>query len=233
MHCHLHPVIHNYNHVLALSWFSSRKSPEEQRMWAGARRRKFGRQIYESDDEYPSPKIARHEKTNILQDLHKGLTETDNDSINQELLDTQKQYFIMSMEKLMHQIPIGKAIIETVRKNGQKNNFMCMYTASKTIIQALMNVKQSKVIKSVVDMIFGGACRYVHETVISPMLNNVVHNEHLKRAYQVYQNSVKMEENDAELEIRCLLHCIYEVLEREEHCIKSFPSSNDSANESH
>ncbi|GFU98724.1 uncharacterized protein TNCV_298961 [Trichonephila clavipes] len=174
----------------------------------------------ESDEEYPSPKISRHEETNILQDLQKGLTETDNDSINQELLDTQKQYFIMYMEKLMHQIPMGKAVIETVRKNGQENNFMCMYAASKTIIQALMNVKQSKAIKSVVDMIFGGACRYVHETVISPMLNKVVHNEHLKRAYQVYQNSIKKEENDAELEMRCLLHCIHEVLEREEHCIK-------------
>ncbi|GFY01352.1 uncharacterized protein TNCV_5078181 [Trichonephila clavipes] len=106
----------------------------------------------------------------------------------------------------MHQIPMGKAAIETVRKNGQENNFKCMYAASKTIIQALMNVKQSKVIKSVVDMIFGGACRYVHETVISPLLNNVVHNEPLKRAYHVYQSSVKKEENDAEL--RCLLYCI-------------------------
>ncbi|GFR12613.1 uncharacterized protein TNCT_732601 [Trichonephila clavata] len=62
----------------------------------------------------------------------------------------------MYMEKLMHQIPMGKAVIETVRKNGQENNFMCMYAASKTIIQALMNVKQSKAIKSVMDMIFGG-----------------------------------------------------------------------------
>ncbi|GFQ64463.1 uncharacterized protein TNCT_125941 [Trichonephila clavata] len=97
----------------------------------------------ESDDQFPSPKSARREETDILQDLQKGLTETDNDSINRELLDTQKQYFIMYMEKLMHQIPMGKAVIETVRKNGQENNFMCMYAASKTIIQALMNVKQS------------------------------------------------------------------------------------------
>ncbi|GFT61013.1 uncharacterized protein TNCV_1784281 [Trichonephila clavipes] len=173
----------------------------------------------ESDDECLSPKIVRREETNILQDLQKGLTETDNDSINQELLDTQKQYFIMYMEKLMHQIPMGKAVIETVRKNGQENNFMCMYAASKTIIKALINVKQSKAIKSIVDMIFGLACRYVHEMVISPTLNNVMHNEHLKRAYQVYQSSVKKEENDAELEMRCLLHCIHQVLEKE-HCIK-------------
>ncbi|GFQ88156.1 uncharacterized protein TNCT_361751 [Trichonephila clavata] len=110
----------------------------------------------ESDYEYPSPKLARREETNILQDLQKGLTEADNDSINRELLDTQNQYFIMYMEKLMHQIPMGKAVIETVRKNGQENNFMCMYAASKSIIQALMNVKQSKAIKSVMDMIFGG-----------------------------------------------------------------------------
>ncbi|GFQ72852.1 uncharacterized protein TNCT_444131 [Trichonephila clavata] len=148
----------------------------------------------ESDDEFPSPKSARREETDILQDLQKGLTETDNDSINRELLDTQKQYFIMYMEKLMHQIPMGKAVIETVRKNGQENNFMCMYAASKTIIQALMNVKQSKAIKSVMDMIFGGLV--------------------------VYQNSVKKEENDAELEMRCLLHCIHQVLEKEEHGIK-------------
>ncbi|GFQ71497.1 uncharacterized protein TNCT_486621 [Trichonephila clavata] len=174
----------------------------------------------ESDDECPPPKLARREETDILQDLRKGLTETDNDSINRELLETQKQYFIMYMEKLMHQIPMGKAVIETVRKNGQENNFMCMYAASKTIIQALMNVKQSKAIKSVVDMILGGACRYVHEKVVSPMLNNVVHHQHLKRAYQVYQSSVKTEENDAELEMRCLLHCIHEVLEREEQCVK-------------
>ncbi|GFQ71472.1 uncharacterized protein TNCT_395931 [Trichonephila clavata] len=108
----------------------------------------------ESDDEYPSPKLARQEGTDTLQDLQKGLRETDNDSINRERLDTQKQYFVMYMEKLMHQIPMGKGVIETVRKNGQENNFMCMYTATKTIIQALMNVKQSKAIKSVMDMIF-------------------------------------------------------------------------------
>ncbi|GFW95685.1 uncharacterized protein TNCV_19161 [Trichonephila clavipes] len=37
MYRHLHPVVHNYNHALALSWYSSEMSPEEQRMRAGAR----------------------------------------------------------------------------------------------------------------------------------------------------------------------------------------------------
>ncbi|GFY67241.1 uncharacterized protein TNIN_228401 [Trichonephila inaurata madagascariensis] len=143
----------------------------------------------ESDDECLSPKIVRREETDILQDLQKGLIETDKDSINWELLDTQKQYFIIYMKKIMHQIPMGKSVIETARKNGQENNFMCMYAAS--IIQSLMNVKQSKAIKSVVDLIFGGACRYVHETVISPMLNNVVHNVHLKRVCQSSVNKNK------------------------------------------
>ncbi|GFV11350.1 hypothetical protein TNCV_2382551 [Trichonephila clavipes] len=32
MYRHLHPVVHNYNHALALSWDSSEMSPEEQRM---------------------------------------------------------------------------------------------------------------------------------------------------------------------------------------------------------
>ncbi|GFR14667.1 uncharacterized protein TNCT_490091 [Trichonephila clavata] len=52
------------------------------------------------------------------------------------------------------------------------------------------------------------------------MLNNVVHHQHLKPAYQVYQSSVKTEENNAEQEMRCLLHCIHEVLEREQQCVK-------------
>ncbi|GFT75886.1 uncharacterized protein NPIL_18961 [Nephila pilipes] len=115
---------------------------------------------------------------------------------------------------------MGKAVIETVSKNGQSNNFMYMYTASKTIIQSVMSVKQSKATKSVVGMIARIACRYVHDKVVSPMLNNVVHNDHLKRAYQAYQDSGKKEENDVELEMRCLLHCIHEVLDRDEHCIK-------------
>ncbi|GFQ84184.1 uncharacterized protein TNCT_265231 [Trichonephila clavata] len=82
---------------------------------------------------------------------------------------------------------MGKAVIETVRKNGQENNFMCMYAASKTIIQALMNAKQSKAIKSGVSSV---------------------------------SEQCEKEENDAELEMRCLLHCIHQVLEKEEHCIK-------------
>ncbi|GFU90553.1 hypothetical protein TNCV_2574861 [Trichonephila clavipes] len=43
LHRHLHPVVHNYNHALASSWYSSEMSPEEQRMRAGE---KGGHQVF-------------------------------------------------------------------------------------------------------------------------------------------------------------------------------------------
>ncbi|GBN19725.1 hypothetical protein AVEN_261802-1 [Araneus ventricosus] len=139
----------------------------------------------------------------------------DNEALNRQLMETQKQYYAMYLEKLMHAIPMGKAIIETIEKNGRAGDFNYMYTASKTIVQSLMTIQQSKAIKSIVDMVAGVMCRYMHERVIVPMLQTVVHNTQLRRAYQAYQASVNREENDAELEMRCLLHCIHEELEKE------------------
>lgn len=176
---------------------------------------------YEEDDsaeeEEPPPKISRTHS--ILENLHKGLTETED--VNQQLIETQKQYFTVYLEKLMHQIPMGQSVIETIRKNGQKDDFMYMYTASKTIVQSLLSVKQTKATKAVVDMMAGVMCRYVHDRVISPMLVNVVGNEHLKQAYHAYQASVNKEDNEAELEMRCLLHTIHELLEKEHGCLKT------------
>lgn len=185
------------------------------------RHREDGDSVSESEDDVPTSKVMRMEESDILQDLEKNLNLPDNKELSQQLLQTQKQYFTMYMEKLMHSIPMGKAVIETIQKNGQAGDFMYMYTACKTIIQSLMNIKQSKAIKSVVDMLAGIMCRYVHERVVTPMFQTMIHSNHLKRAYQAYQSSVKVEENDAELEMKCLLHCIHEVLDKEEeHCIK-------------
>lgn len=175
----------------------------------------------EYEDDVSSSKVSRKEENDILQDLEKNLNLPDNDALSQQLLQTQKQYFTMYMEKLMHAIPMGKAVIETIQKNGHAGDFMYMYTACKTIIQSLMNIKQSKAMKSVVDMMAGMACRYVHERVITPIFMPIVSNNHLKRAFQAYQSSIKVEENDAELEMKCLLHCINEVVNKEtDHCIQ-------------
>lgn len=169
----------------------------------------------ESDDEQPLPK---HLKTTfVLEDLHRNLKEPDN--INQQLMDTQQQYFTVYMEKLMNQIPMGKAVIDVVRKNNKSDDFIYMYTASKTIIQSLLTVKQTKATKAVVDMVAGVMCRCVHENFICPMLNPVLHDEHLKAAFHAYQNCVRKEEDDAELEMRCLLHTIHQLLEKEQDAI--------------
>lgn len=173
-----------------------------------------------SDSESDSPKIMRTQETAILQDLQKGLTQTDNDSINNQLLNTQKQYFTMYMEKLMNQLPMGKDIIATIHKNGQADDFMYVYTASKTIIQSIMTVKQHKAMKSIVDMVAGIVCRYMHDRVISPMLQPVIQDEHLKRAFHAYQSSIQQEENDNELEMRCLLHCIHQTLKKDQYSVE-------------
>lgn len=156
---------------------------------------------------------------NVLEDLQRKLKEPDH--VNEQLINTQKQYFTMYLEKLMHKIPLGKSVIETVRKNGDVDNFMYMYTASKTIIQSILLVKQTKATKAVVDMFASIACRYVHEKIITPMCAEYVQTEQLKRAYQAYQASMKAEEDDAELEMRCLLHTIHELLEKDVNVYKS------------
>ncbi|GFQ76154.1 hypothetical protein TNCT_244221 [Trichonephila clavata] len=56
----------------------------------------------ESDDDALLLKLARREETDILQDLRKGLTETNNDSLI-ENFDSKAIFY--HMEKLMHQVP--------------------------------------------------------------------------------------------------------------------------------
>lgn len=172
---------------------------------------------HEESDNEDEPACKSGRTTYILEDLQRGLM--DKDDINQQLVDTQKQYFAVYMEKLMNQIPMGKAVIDTVKKNSKTDDFIYMYTASKTIIQSLLTVKQTKATKAIVDMIAGITCRCVHENFICPTLRHVVQDQHLKAAFHAYQNCVKNDEDDAELEMRCLLHTIHQLLEKEQESI--------------
>ncbi|KAG8173838.1 hypothetical protein JTE90_016327 [Oedothorax gibbosus] len=174
----------------------------------------------DEEDEAPSPKNKPTPESVILQDLERGLQQNDPTSMQQQLIETQKQYFTMYMNKLMHQLPMGKAIIDTVRKNGHDDDFMYMYTASKTIVQSIMSVKQHKAMKSMVDMVAGIACKYMHDKILTPMLKPIMDEEHLQQAFQAYQTSVNQEENDSELEMRCLLHTIHSILEKEESTLQ-------------
>lgn len=169
-----------------------------------------------SEDEEPPTKQIK--PSDVLLDLEAGLTERDD--ISQQLMNAQKQYFTTYMEKLMNQLPMGKSVIEAVRKTGSENDFMYMYTAANTIIQSLLSVKQVKATNSMVDMIAGVMCRYIHEKVLTPMLQPVVHDEHLKRAFQAYQASVKQDEDAIELELRCVVHTIKQMLEKEKDTLK-------------
>lgn len=176
--------------------------------------------LLESEDEEPLPKSTRTQEAAILQDLEQSLTKNNSNSLNQQLLETQKHYFTMYMEKLLHELPMGEAIMDAVRKNGHADDFVYMYTASKTIIQSMMSVKQYKAMKSIVDMFSGIMCRYVHDKVVTPMLKPVVQDEQLKEAYLAYQTSVQKEENNTELEMRCLLHTIYQNMEEDQQTVQ-------------
>lgn len=174
----------------------------------------------DSEEEEPLPKSTRTPEAAILQDLEQSLSQNNSNSLNQQLLDTQKHYFTMYMEKLMHELPMGPAIMDAVRKNGHADDFVYMYTASKTIIQSMMSVKQYKAMKSIVDMFSGIVCRYMHDKVITPMLKPVVQDEHLKQAFLAYQTSIQKEENNTELEMRCLLHTIYQIMEEDQQTVQ-------------
>lgn len=184
------------------------------------RDREVDKSELEMEDETRPPKLVHTTETNILKDLEKGLVEQDGDTLNQQLIETQKQYFTMYMEKLMSEIPMGKAIVESINKSGHENDFMYIYTASKTIVQSLMSVKKHKALKSILDMVAGIACRYMHCQVVTPMLRPMIEEEHLKNALQAYQANVKQEENDSEIELRCLLHTIHQILEENQHSIQ-------------
>ena len=172
------------------------------------------------DEAMTVPKMAHLPEVTILKNLEKDLMETNNQSIDQQLAETQKHYFTMYMEKLMQEIPMGKAIVESVQKNGHGGDFVYMYTASKTIVQSIMSVNKHKALKSMMDMAANIMCRYMHDKVVSPMLSSTIHEEHLKIAFEAYQKNMTREENETELEMRCLLHTIHQVLEEDQHAIR-------------
>lgn len=155
------------------------------------------------------------EETHILQDLQANLLKGDlNSSIEQRLFETQKQYFTVYMEKLMHKVPMGEDLVKIVK--GGANEFEYMFTAAKSVIQSQMRVKQIKAFHAVFDMVYSLMWRYVHEKVVSPTMEKVLSSTQLDRAYERYQACSKTEEEGSVVEMQCLLYCIQEMLESQE-----------------
>lgn len=154
-------------------------------------------------------------ETHILQELQENLLKGDlNSSIEQRLFETQKQYFTVYMEKLMHKVPMGEDLVKIVK--GGANEFEYMFTAAKSVIQSQMRVKQIKAFHAVFDMVYSLMWRYVHEKVVSPTLDKVLSSAQLHRAYERYQACSKTEEEGSVVEMQCLLYCIQEMLESQE-----------------
>lgn len=172
---------------------------------------------HDGDDlEEPStsmPKLDEISKeANILQDLQTNLMKEDH--IEKRLFETQKQYFTVYMEKLMHQIPMGKDLVNIIMRGT--NEFEYMFTAAKSVIQSQMRIKQIRAFHAVFDMVYSLVWRYVHEKVVSPTLTKVVSSKQLNMAYEKYQSCSKTEEDGSVIEMQCLLYCIQEMLENEE-----------------
>lgn len=179
---------------------------------------------HESDnlEDEPEASIPRMEEeevcqeTHILQDLKTNLLKGGdlNTSIEERLFETQKQYFTVYMEKLMHKVPMGEDLVKIIK--GGSNEFEYMFTAAKSVIQSQMRVKQIKAFHAVFDMVYGLMWRYVHEKVVSPTLEKVLNSRQLERAYEKYQECSKTEEEGSVVEMQCLLYCIQEMLESQE-----------------
>ena len=169
----------------------------------------------DSVEEDSSTKKSRQDETVILQDLQTNLLKGDLiPNIDRRLLETQKQYFTVYMEKLMHKIPMGEDLVKII--NDGSNEFEYMFTAAKSVIQSQMHVKQIKAFHAVFDMVYSLMWRYVHEKVVSPTLEKVLSSQQLKMAYEKYQACSKTEEDSSVVEMQCLLYCIQEMLESQE-----------------
>lgn len=172
---------------------------------------------YEEENGEEEPSKCRREEETILQDLHSNLLKGDlNSQIEKRLFETQKEYFTVYMEKLMHKIPMGEDLVKIIQNRGSSNEFEYMFTAAKSVIQSQMRVKQIKAFHAVFDMVYSLMWRYVHEKVVSPTLNKVLSSHQLNVAYEKYQNCSNMEEEGPVIEMQCLLYCIQEMLESQE-----------------
>lgn len=171
----------------------------------------------ETGEEEPRPSKCRVGEETILQDLHSTLLKGDlNSQIEKRLFETQKEYFTVYMEKLMHKIPMGEDLVKIIQNRGDHNEFEYMFTAAKSVIQSQMRVKQIKAFHAVFDMVYSLMWRYVHEKVVSPTLNKVLSSQQLNVAYEKYQNCSNTEEEGPVIEMQCLLYCIQEMLESQE-----------------
>lgn len=156
------------------------------------------------------------EETHILQDLQTNLQKEGdlNTSIDKRLYETQKQYFRVYMERLMHKVPMGEDIVKIVKAGS--NDFQYIFTAAKSVIQSQNRVKQIRAFHSIFDMVYNLMWRYVHEKVVSPTLDRVLSPKQLNLAYQNYHACSKMEEDGSVVEMQCLLYCIQEMLDSQE-----------------
>lgn len=172
------------------------------------------------EEEPPLAKSRREEgggETTILHDLRSHLLEGDiNRQIEARLFQTQKEYFTVYMEKLMHKIPMGEDLVKIIQNRGSANEFEYMFTAAKSVIQSQMRVKQIKAFHAVFDMVYSLMWRYVHEKVVSPTLRHVLSSQQLQVAYEKYQTYSNTEEEGPVMEMQCLLYCIQEMLESQE-----------------
>lgn len=160
---------------------------------------------------------GRREEETILQDLHNQLLKGDlNSQIEKRLFETQKEYFTVYMEKLMHKIPMGEDLVKIIQNQGSHHGFEYMFTAAKSVIQSQMRLKQIKAFHAVFDMVYGLMWRYVHEKVVSPTLQKVMSAQQLNGAYEKYQRCSNTEEEGPVMEMQCLLYCIQEMLESQE-----------------
>lgn len=174
-------------------------------------------EVLEGEPAATVPRIEKKEEVHILQDLQTNLLKDDlNSHIEKRLFETQKEYFTVYMEKLMHQIPMGENLVNIIQNRGGPNEFEYMFTAAKSVVQSHMRVKQIKAFHSVFDMGYNLMWRYVHEKVISPALIKILTNRQLNLAYEKYQICSKMEEESSVIEMQCLLYCIQEMLENQE-----------------
>lgn len=180
-------------------------------------KRPHDEEVLEGEPEATVPRTEKKEETHILQDLQANLLKDDlNSHIEKRLFETQKEYFTVYMEKLMHQIPMGENLVNIIQNRGGPNEFEYMFTAAKSVVQSHMRVKQIKAFHSVFDMGYNLMWRYVHEKVISPALIKILTNRQLNLAYEKYQICSKMEEEASVIEMQCLLYCIQEMLENQE-----------------
>lgn len=153
----------------------------------------------------------------ILNDLKTNLLKGDlNSQIEKRLFETQKEYFTVYMEKLMHKIPMGEELVKIIQSRGSPHEFEYMFTAAKSVIQSQMQVKQIKAFHAVFDMVYSIMSRYVHEKVVSPTLEKVLSSKQLNLAYEKYQQCSNIEEDGSVIEMQCLLYCIQDMLESQE-----------------